>query len=1043
MRAGLHFAVAILIATPAVADFGDYQNHSLNGQTLVVTSTIGELRITPLDNAAFEVHYIEDGVKQLPSFAIADHERGDIVNAISQTDSTIAFMMDGLTALVEKSPVRVSFLRNGESLVSEEHGYFAYDTIRGFRFALDDGEKILGGGQRVMGMDRRGRRMPLYNKASYGYETEADQMYFGLPAVLSSDKYIIVFDNSANGWLDIGHTEDDVLSFEAVGGRTSYIIVAGDTYPALIENYTDVTGRQPLPPRWALGNFASRFGYRSEKETRDVVRRFKRQNIPLDAIILDIYWFGPDIQGHMGNLDWDRDAWPTPEKMMRDFADQGVRTIAITEPFILSTSTKWQSAVEAGALTKTPTGEPRRFDFYFGNTGLVDVFSEQAEQWFWQHYANLFEQGTAATWGDLGEPEVHPADALHWLSDAGIEATADEIHNAYGHEWARIVYENQIKDYPDMRPLILMRSGFAGSQRYAMAPWTGDVSRSWGGLKPQIELSLQMGLLGLAYNHSDLGGFAGGETFDKELYIRWLQYGVFQPVYRPHAQDHIPSEPVFHDRETRNIVRDFINLRYRLLPYNYTLAYENSTSGMPLMRPVFFEDEEDAALIDEKDAYFWGDAFFVAPVMDPALTAVNVDLPEGAWFDFWTDERYDGSQNVDIPVTLETIPVLVRAGSFIPMTPDIQTTRDYSSKELALHYYADASVNRANGQMYEDDGHSRTSLADGAFELLRFSARQSEGSLAIELSRDGGDYAGRPETRSLTLIVHNWVDNVDTVHVGDTPIPVRKKMPRRGPAAVHDPGKSILKVRFDWNHEPLAVQVNKPVAVGKPVVYQVFTRLFGNTVANNKPWGTIEENGVGKFSDFTDKALRGIHELGTTHIWYTGIPHHAVIRDYSRYGISDDDPDVVKGRAGSPYAVKDYYNVNPDLADDPANRLAEFEALIERTHAQGMKVIIDIVPNHVARGYRSISKPDNVEDFGASDDTSVEWARDNNFYYVVGEDFGVPASPRDYRPLGGDPHPLADGQFAESPAKWTGNGARAAQPAFDDWFETVKVNYGV
>ncbi|WP_100657490.1 alpha-amylase family protein [Alteromonas flava] len=229
---------------------------------------------------------------------------------------------------------------------------------------------------------------------------------------------------------------------------------------------------------------------------------------------------------------------------------------------------------------------------------------------------------------------------------------------------------------------------------------------------------------------------------------------------------------------------------------------------------------------------------------------------------------------------------------------------------------------------------------------------------------------------------------------------------------------------------------------GKPVVYQVFPRLFGNTNTTNQPWGTIETNGVGKFSDFTDEALLGIKALGTTHLWYTGVPHHAVINDYTAYGISLDDPDVVKGRAGSPYAVKDYYNVNPDLADDPANRLAEFEALIARTHAHGMRVIIDIVPNHVARAYESLSAPEGIADFGANDDTSVEYARDNNFYYVVGEDFKVPAA-EGYQPLGGDPHPLADGAFTESPAKWTGNGARAAQPDANDWYETVKVNYGV
>lgn len=229
----------------------------------------------------------------------------------------------------------------------------------------------------------------------------------------------------------------------------------------------------------------------------------------------------------------------------------------------------------------------------------------------------------------------------------------------------------------------------------------------------------------------------------------------------------------------------------------------------------------------------------------------------------------------------------------------------------------------------------------------------------------------------------------------------------------------------------------------KPVVYQVFTRLFGNTNTTNMPWGSIEQNGVGKFADFTPTALNEIRNLGVTHVWYTGVPHHAVIKDYTEFGISNDDPDVVKGRAGSPYAVKDYYNVNPDLASDPANRLVEFEALIARTHQAGMKVIIDIVPNHIARNYQSLNKPEGIEDFGESDDTSVVYAKNNNFYYVVGEDFEVPVSQNGYLPLGGESHPLSDGLFKESPAKWTGNGSRLAQPNSNDWYETVKINYGV
>lgn len=222
---------------------------------------------------------------------------------------------------------------------------------------------------------------------------------------------------------------------------------------------------------------------------------------------------------------------------------------------------------------------------------------------------------------------------------------------------------------------------------------------------------------------------------------------------------------------------------------------------------------------------------------------------------------------------------------------------------------------------------------------------------------------------------------------------------------------------------------------GKPVVYQVFTRLFGNKNSTNKQWGTIEQNGVGKFNDFTDKALSEIKSMGVSHVWYTGVPHHMAIN-----GFGNDDPDVVKGRAGSPYAIKDYYDVNPDLAVNPEKRIAEFEALIERTHQHDMKVIIDIVPNHVARGYRSLKKPQGVEDFGQTDDTSVSYHRENNFYYVIGEDFKVPEG---YVPLGGEQQAMADSQFAESPAKWTGNGSRAAQPNINDWFETVKINFGV
>lgn len=229
----------------------------------------------------------------------------------------------------------------------------------------------------------------------------------------------------------------------------------------------------------------------------------------------------------------------------------------------------------------------------------------------------------------------------------------------------------------------------------------------------------------------------------------------------------------------------------------------------------------------------------------------------------------------------------------------------------------------------------------------------------------------------------------------------------------------------------------------KHSIYQVFTRLFGNKNTQNTPWGSIEKNGVGKFSDFTDTALTEIKELGITHIWYTGVPHHALINDYKDIGVSDDHPSVVKGRAGSPYAVKDYYSVNPDLADDPTQRLEEFQALIKRSHDNGLKVIIDIVPNHIARNYEGLNNPEGICDFGDQDDTTIEYHRNNNFYYIPNSSFELPDIDPAFLPLGGEQHPALRSPFLETPAKWTGNGSRLSKPNFDDWYETVKINYGI
>ncbi len=252
-----------------------------------------------------------------------------------------------------------------------------------------------------------------------------------------------------------------------------------------------------------------------------------------------------------------------------------------------------------------------------------------------------------------------------------------------------------------------------------------------------------------------------------------------------------------------------------------------------------------------------------------------------------------------------------------------------------------------------------------------------------------------------------------------------------------NPGEKKDQNMIDQNDENL---LREEVADHKITVYQVFTRLFGNSKSKNATYGTIEENGVGKFNDINPEALEEIRKMGITHVWYTGVIEHATMTDFSQYGIPADDADVVKGRAGSPYAIKDYYDVAPALAVDVPNRMREFEALVKRTHDKGLKVLIDFVPNHVARQYRSDARPAGVKDLGENDDKTRSFTPGNNFYYLPGTSFVVP---REYQPLGNLPHPTKDGQFSESPARVTGNDQFTNSPGINEWFETVKLNYGV
>jgi oligosaccharide 4-alpha-D-glucosyltransferase len=744
--------LSLLVLSSVQAAERRLESFAANGNTLEITVSDGRYLIKPYSSTIVETTFIPKGETYDPRSHAVVLAPVAVGATLKDAGDTLEYVTPGIAVTVRKQPFRISYAYKGKPLVAEKGGYSKRDKLESIQFALDDGEALYGAGARAVGMNRRGNRFQLYNKADYGYGNRSQLLNFTIPVALSSKRYAIHFDNPYTGYLDFDSRKDGTLSYETTGGRKTYQVIAGDAWSDVMANYTSLTGRQPLPPRWAFGNFASRFGYRNEAEARATVARFAADKIPLDAIVLDLYWFGKTVQGTMGNLAWDKDNFPNPQGMMKDFAAQGVQTILITEPFVLTTSKRWQDAVDSKALATKADGAPYTYDFYFGNTGLIDITGKPGRDWFWNIYKDLKQQGVGGWWGDLGEPEVHPDGLRH------VSGSAEAVHNVYGHEWAGLIADGYKKDFPGERPFILMRAGYSGSQRYGMIPWSGDVGRSWGGLQSQMEIALQMGMQGLGYMHSDLGGFAG-PVLDDELYVRWLQYGVFQPVFRPHAQEAVAAEPVYRAARAKMLAAQAVRLRYRLLPYNYTTAFENSQTGMPLMRPVLFADDGSASTIDTgaiASTYLWGDSFLVAPVTEPGATRKDVYFPvkDSAWFDFHTGERHRGGIQETVPVVAERIPVYVRAGAFVPMVDVVQSTKDYSTKNVALHYWHDATVAQSSGKLYDDDGKTAQAFEQGKYELARFTSAVQGRDLRIGIATETGrQYTAA--ARAYTLHVHN------------------------------------------------------------------------------------------------------------------------------------------------------------------------------------------------------------------------------------------------------------------------------------------------
>ncbi len=679
----------------------------------------------------------------------------DIKFKKSEDEKSIHLYTDSIKLVIDKQNFNINYYNTKNQLIARHKGFIKNSTNTGFRFSISENEMIFGGGEGAIPINRRGYSLNLNNEPHWGYGWGEINLNFSVPHFVSSSNYSVYYDNGAIGYADIGKSYGDMMEIASCSDDVSYFFIYNSTQNLLQRSFSKLVGTQPIPPRWAFGNMMSRFGYQTEKETREKVDSMLNAGYPVDAVIIDLYWFGlGPLDWKMGDLDWYKPNWPTPEKMISDLKNKGVQTVLITEPYVLETSVNFQEAHKNGYLAKDSAGNTNIVeDFWFGRAGLIDLFDEKACDWYWQFYKKQVDIGVAGWWGDLGEPEKFHDDLVF------SEGDGPDVKNLYGHYWSKMLSDKYEKVYPEKRLFHLNRAGFAGSQRYSSFPWSGDVSRTWGGFKAQLPNMLSMSLSNVPYAHSDLGGFCA-EPQNEELYLRWLQFGVFNPVFRPHSEK-VPSEPIFYSDSLQKLVKPFFELRYKLLPYNYTLAWRQEQFGEPLASPLFIKAVVPKILWGIYDEYFWGDAFLVAPILEEKQKVKEIFLPKGIWFDYFTGERYLGNSFINIELNYEAFPVFVKAGSFIPMTSSMVNTKYYNPSVIDVHYYHDGSITNSEYTLYDDDGMTRNSFVNNKYETIVMKYSGQKNKMVFEFQNNGFDYEGRADERLINLIIHNLPEGFD------------------------------------------------------------------------------------------------------------------------------------------------------------------------------------------------------------------------------------------------------------------------------------------
>lgn len=780
---------------------GNFVSFEQGKGAIVIQGTKGVLKVQMFSPEIFKVQvFPAKNAPGLDSSYSVILPPSNTALTIVETKDNIEIRSEKCALVVAKFPLNVALKSGNEVKIRETRGFVQTKDSVSYTFSINPKDVFHGAGGRPFGPDLNRKGFDFYNSWEYEYFDQSTGLSQSLnvPFIVSSHKYGLFFDSDQPGSMRmyVGAVDSTLLRVESAStGKWAYYLINGSNNDEILANYTLLTGRQPLPPRWTFGYIQSKSGYDNESDATVAITKLQDQGFPVDALALDQHWYGG--QNVRGNMDWNIKNWPNAAGMVKSLADKGVKTILIADPYISTQSANYKPAeTQVLFAKKTKGNQTYLLDIGSTKAGLLDIFKPAAQTWLWEKQRKLAVQGIAGWWSEKTEPDPHPMDAVHELGNAF------QIHNLFSLFWSKTFYNNFTKDFPEKRIFHMTRSGWAGSQRYGALPWSGDVSRYWAGLKLQIPILLQAGMSGFGYMHSDVGGaitMSDKAEKDEELDLRWFQFGTFTPILKVAGQRE-NIEPFNLSEPFYSTVKKYATVRYQLLPYIYSLAWKNSVTGRPICLPMdYFNNVRALGNIDNQ--YFFGENLLIAPVLLHGMPSRKVVLPPGKWFNFWTNEAYNGNTNIFPKLTVDHIPVYARGGSFIPLSTSTtkKSTDYYNSDSLTVRFYQDISVPASTFTMFHDDGVDPNALTKSKYELIEFGGRVSNDQVNVTVQRTKS-YDKSLTKRHLTFEIKNFTSNPITITLNGQVIPIVYLGPEfKNNTAYYDLLGKQLKVQFDWD----------------------------------------------------------------------------------------------------------------------------------------------------------------------------------------------------------------------------------------------------